>query len=469
VSYTRRPGHIYCHLRAKKKAHLSLQASQLAKIPFENAAMSYNGALGSSADRHQKKKNHHPKGNIPQRILTRQSSFNATERIFREFKGGASYGKQRFYTVKAVNKRCKTNREDRLNWKSKNLNVIDSGWTGRLIKHLLVGPLGLVLAEMTCYTFVINLFFACLFTLLGGCCDTPNHFWDNFNFSFQTFITVGYGELYPEGTLSNIIVFFQGIHNIFLTTIFAGVVFTKFIQPSWKMKFSDVMVVRNVRGVPTLETRFGNVDGEFTNLHSVNATMFLKWSEVDDDNALFRAVHSLDLVNDSRFEMRDVWTLQHRIDPDSPLYAKTYGQIVAAKAMIYVTVTGVDVITQEAITCTTGYYAEDILYGYRFADQVSYDAETDTTTFDYANLSKSIPANVYYCIPLGDEDEELINENGMALSPQSAQLNHALDNLPLDDDSEEEDDTAAQSSKEVSDSAAKKEAEAESVGHYGSC
>ncbi|GAB5360969.1 hypothetical protein AAMO2058_000674200 [Amorphochlora amoebiformis] len=330
------------------------------------------------------------------KVLVRQRSFTLTDRIFQEFKGGCSYKGKLFKTVEAVNKRPKECRQKRIRWKSLNLHIKDSGWTGRFFKHIFKMPLWLIVCEITVYIFLVNVLFAWLFTALGGCCDTNNSFWDNFDFAFQTFTTVGYGELYPEGSVSNMIVFFMGIHNLVITTLFAGVVFTKFIRPRWKYKFSDVMVVRNVRGVPTLEVRFGNVDGEFTNVHSLTADMHLKISEMDDLGKKFRAVYKLDLVVDSRFELRDVWTIQHRIDPASPLFFRTLTDTRRARAMVFVSVSGVDDITEESMCKTSGYFADDIEWGYKFLDQVERHEELNITTFDYAKLSSTEPAPVYY-------------------------------------------------------------------------
>eukprot|EP00466_Bigelowiella_natans_P012944 jgi/Bigna1/83442/fgenesh1_pg.108_\ len=273
---------------------------------------------------------------------------------------------RRYVRVKSVNDKPQIPAEERKKLNIKNLHIYDSGCGGRIYKHILQGSLWLVLTEMTLYIFLVNILFGCFSTLMLKflllrmlnllCCGMV----DDFNFSFQTFTTVGYGTLSPQGPAINTVVFFQ------------GVVFTKFIRPKWKFKFSDVMV-RNVRSVPTLEFRFGNVEGAYNDLLNVTATAYLGRFETDPDGQRFHPTHTLELVTECKHSVRGVWTLQ-----------------------IHVAVTGIDPITEESVCKIMLYEAKDVLFGYQFKDQVKFIPENFTLTFNYANLSEVEPAWTYY-------------------------------------------------------------------------
>ncbi|GAB5359241.1 hypothetical protein AAMO2058_000527500 [Amorphochlora amoebiformis] len=280
----------------------------------------------------------------------------------------------------------------------RNIGVSDSGIMGRVFQHILLGSLFLVLMEMFVYIFLVNAAYATVYWTIGGCCGEGTRFWDDFNFAFQTYTTIGYGELAPEGVLANIIVFFQGMHSIVSTTILAGVVFTKFLRPRWKFLFSDVVVIHNHDDYPTLCVRFGNVDGEFNNLLNVNASVFLGRFENSIQGVRFRRNYILNLVADMRFEVRGVWSVQHRIDEDSPLKGRTFEDMIESKASVHVSISGIDPVTEETVTKHAMYLPSHILFGYRFEDQTSWNAEKRILTFDYSKLSSVIPADVSYPI-----------------------------------------------------------------------
>mmetsp|Transcript_22025 Transcript_22025/g.32828 ORF Transcript_22025/g.32828 Transcript_22025/m.32828 type:complete len:409 (-) Transcript_22025:51-1277(-) len=312
-------------------------------------------------------------------------------------KGNSLYGSQKFKTCKAVSKIPLIAKNDRKSFSIYHNNIKDSGCSGRIYQHLLKGSLGLAILEMTFYIFAVNIIFGLIYWFSGGCCgDLDPNFWDDFNFAFQTFTTVGYGQLAPDGVASNIIVFFQGIHNLVATTIFAGIVFTKFVQPRWKYKFSEYMVVANKRGVPTLQVRFANIDGSYNQLYEAQAKIYMGRNELDPDGQRFHPLYCLDLVSDVSPSMVGVWTLQHRIMPDSPLYAKTFEDMVSSGTHLHVTISGVDHTTGETVNLIEDYFPEYVLYGYQFDDQISFDKTTMVVSIDHKKFDCVHPAHVFY-------------------------------------------------------------------------
>jgi Ion channel len=84
-------------------------------------------------------------------------------------------------------------------------------------------------------TFIaLNVFYATLFYLLDpehSLGDSEADFADTFNFAVQTSCTIGYGVLSPHGHVANLIVVFLSFAAILVNTLFAGLLFTKFVTP----------------------------------------------------------------------------------------------------------------------------------------------------------------------------------------------------------------------------------------------
>mmetsp|Transcript_21021 Transcript_21021/g.34509 ORF Transcript_21021/g.34509 Transcript_21021/m.34509 type:complete len:352 (-) Transcript_21021:103-1158(-) len=296
----------------------------------------------------------------------------------------------RFVPRTTVNQLPKHRKHERAKAIRNYLSAEDSGIFGWVYAHFLKGSLFLVIFEMTIYIFVINIIFGWLYWIFGGCCGDEEDlsFWDDFNFSFQTFTTVGYGTLSPEGVSANIIVFFQGIHNLIMTTIFAGVVVTKFIRPRWKFRCSDFIVIRDIFGVPTLEVRVANQDGKTTELKTLTATLTYGRMESRSSGERFYQMTNLQLKQSERHSLSGVWTLQHVIkkghkgeDDGSPLFGQTFDVLKECLAHLHLTITGVDEATGEPVNIIEYYEADDILYGYKFQDQVGVSDSSDASCF----------------------------------------------------------------------------------------
>jgi len=89
---------------------------------------------------------------------------------------------------------------------------------------------------------VTNVVFAAFFYSLDGrCCGDPDFtFSQVFAFTVQTSTTIGYGFYSPEGHLANFLVVVLSYISTLLNTIFAGLLFTKYVTPVVNIQFSEV-------------------------------------------------------------------------------------------------------------------------------------------------------------------------------------------------------------------------------------
>ncbi|CAJ1948873.1 unnamed protein product [Cylindrotheca closterium] len=252
--------------------------------------------------------------------------------------------------------------------------------------------------------FIMNAVFALLWSAeTDGCCDDPTMtFWDHLDFAVQTSSTIGYGGYRPKGRLNNALVVLQTVLAICLATVYAGLLFFKFITPSANFQFSEVITLSNVMGHPCLEIRVGNADGNANKL--INADASLCVTSIQH----YRCPHEfnlrtteeteeLELFVNSRHRLDDVWTLRHFIDDKSPLYGFRFDEFPGNTIRsLSLNVKAIQRATKNEVFGQAVYHLEDIMVGHRFEDQVTWDAGTRTAFIDYSKMSSTTLSMVWH-------------------------------------------------------------------------
>ena len=114
-----------------------------------------------------------------------------------------------------------------------------------------------LLALFSFVAFLITLIFAFGY-FLAGCgfsCGMKHNFFNAWNLSVQTFLTIGYGSLAPQNDLANVLVFFQGFSQLLLASVFAGVPYLKFTRNKAQVAFSRYAAVGMTLGRPSISFR----------------------------------------------------------------------------------------------------------------------------------------------------------------------------------------------------------------------
>ena len=112
---------------------------------------------------------------------------------------------------------------------------------------------------------VANVVFALIYMKLGirhlqgADLSTPlSRFMSAFFFSAQTFTTVGYGRLSPDGFLTSLVASLQALLGLMALAIGTGLLFGRFSRPAARLAFSKQMVVAPYQGGTSLQLRMAN-------------------------------------------------------------------------------------------------------------------------------------------------------------------------------------------------------------------
>jgi inward rectifier potassium channel len=134
---------------------------------------------------------------------------------------------------------------------------------------------------------VANVIFAWIYVEIGvehlQGADTStavSRFLSAFFFSAQTFTTVGYGRISPDGILTNLVASLQALLGLMALAIGTGLLFGRFSRPAARLAFSQQMLVAPYQSGTSLQFRVAN--RRTNNLMEIEARMMMSTVESSD-------------------------------------------------------------------------------------------------------------------------------------------------------------------------------------------
>jgi len=221
--------------------------------------------------------------------------------------------------------------------------------------------------------FTINLLFALLYLAdpHGIANARPGSLGDAFFFSVQTFGSIGYGAMTPHSTYANVLVTAESFVSIVNIAVATGLVFARISRPTARVLFSDVAVVTTFDGIPTLMFRAANQRGN--QILNASITVTFAYQATTKEGIVMRRFEDLKLVRARTSLFALSWTVMHRIDDTSPLYATTRDALVEKEVELVAMLSGTDDTLAETIYARHSYKPEHIRWNHRLADVLSID------------------------------------------------------------------------------------------------
>lgn len=226
---------------------------------------------------------------------------------------------------------------------------------------------------------LINVAFALVYVWIG-----IDHFsnlqainpWEDFlnclHFSFQTFTTVGYGFIAPEGHLISFIASLEAMSGWMVFAIITGLLYGRFAKPSAKILFSNNLLVSPHAEGDSLQFRV--VNKRKSVIMDLHARMLLSYSGANQT----RSYVPLELERPSVVLFPLNWTIVHPITKDSPLYGKTHEELTQMDAQFIIVLKGYDDTFSQEINALHAYEPEDMIWNARF--DMMYEADKDGST-----------------------------------------------------------------------------------------
>jgi inward rectifier potassium channel len=218
---------------------------------------------------------------------------------------------------------------------------------------------------------VFNLLFATAYFLCGptalfgpGAEMFGGHFSRAFFFSVQTFATIGYGQVGPEGFGPNVVVTVEALVGLMFQALATGLLFARFSRPTASILFSRAALIAPYNGGRSLQFRIAN--RRKNQIIQLEAQVLFSVMESDDRGGRVRRYYPLALERNKVTFFPLSWTIVHPIDDTSPLRGSTAGDLDAAEMEILVLLMGVDDTFAQTVHARSSYRADELVWDARF-------------------------------------------------------------------------------------------------------
>ena len=257
-------------------------------------------------------------------------------------------------------------------------------------------------------TFIVaNVLFALLYVklgvehLAGADLSTPlSRFMSAFFFSAQTFTTVGYGRISPDGVLTSLLASAQALLGLMALAIGTGLLFGRFSRPAARLEFSRQMVVAPYQGGTSLQFRVAN--RRSNNLMEIQARLMLSTVE-QGEHGLVRKYKYLPLEREQVQFLPLTWTVVHPIDDSSPLWGLSADGLARQQAEFLITIKAFDDTFFQTVHVRHSYRYEEVVWDARFVPAFEPDANGEMV-LDLGKLSEISPVEK----PVKSEKEAVV-------------------------------------------------------------
>ena len=237
---------------------------------------------------------------------------------------------------------------------------------------------------------IINLGFAGIYYLIGvesiGL-NSQSFFYDFvqcFYFSTQTFTTVGYGSLSPQGGMTSLVASIEAFVGLLAFSFATGLFYGRFSRPVPSIFYSDKILLRPLKKGRAIMFRIAN---EHTNtLINVNTNIILVLKTINDDGSHGVTPYQTTLERNSISFLSLTWTIVINIDEDSPLFDKTDEEIKNTEGEFIVHMSYFDDTFSQDLHQQKSYLLKDLVINEKFVK--AYGANNNgQNVLDYEKLN----------------------------------------------------------------------------------
>jgi inward rectifier potassium channel len=225
------------------------------------------------------------------------------------------------------------------------------------------------------FYFFTNLFFATVYFLIGvehlngiHALNKLEQFGQAFFFSIQTFTTVGYGHISPQGFLTSMVAAIEALFGLLSFAIATGLFYGRFSKPQAHIRFSENALIAPFENGTAFMVRLSPFKN--TNFTDAEAKMTLGII-LDEKGKHTNKFYTLDLELEKVNALTLSWTLVHPITESSPLYNFTEADFKNTTGEVLVFLKVFDDMYSTHVVKRVSYAFNEIVFGAKFIPMFS--------------------------------------------------------------------------------------------------
>jgi inward rectifier potassium channel len=237
----------------------------------------------------------------------------------------------------------------------------------------------------------INFVFASIYYIIGiehlngiNATTELEKFGQAYFFSAQTFTTVGYGHINPQGFLTSAIAAIEALSGLLAFALATGLLYGRFSKPKAYLKFSENAIIAPFRESKALMMRL--VSYKNTTLTEAEAKVTLGMI-VEENGKSINKFFPLNLELDKINALTLSWTLVHPINEDSPLFGFTEADFKKRKGEILIFVKAFDEMFSNMVAIRSSYTFEEVIYGAKFIQMYNHNFDDTKTVLHIDKLN----------------------------------------------------------------------------------
>jgi len=192
-----------------------------------------------------------------------------------------------------------------------------------------------------------------------------HNFMNCFFFSAQTLTTVGFGRMNPQNTITNIIATFEAGIGLMVFALATGLLYGRFSRPATNMMFSrNAIFAKWGDNLKAFQFRVANAFT--TEMMDAEIQIIASWLEPSGDGSEMRKFYNLKLEYAKIVFFPTVWTVNHIIDEESPLYGKSIDDMTRNEAEFLILFKAYDDTFAQTVHARFSYRHDELVWGAKF-------------------------------------------------------------------------------------------------------
>ena len=251
-----------------------------------------------------------------------------------------------------------------------NIRRLDGDFLGRIdLYHSLITMSWkrFILMVLSAYM-ITNLIFASLYYWAGPHKfgnlthkDSLHEFLELFFFSAQTLTTVGYGYIYPKGTLVSTIAALESMTGLLTFALATGVLYGRFSRPQAHIRYTKHCVIAPYEGITGFMFRMANATQN--ELIETEVKLILVKNNLETRQREFLPL-TLEIEKISFMALS--WTIVHPIDDKSPMYNMTKEDFLKSDAEIMILFKAINDTYSDTVYSRTSYKGHELIMNAKF-------------------------------------------------------------------------------------------------------